>query len=351
MAEYISFQPSDFFNTKLYTGNGSTNAITGVEFQPDFTWIKVLDAAARSHVLTDAVRGVNSQVSSDDSAAATTLTDALTSFDSDGFTLGADTGGGEVNDNTKSFVSWNWKAGTTSGITGGTITPTSYSLSTTSGISILKYTGNNTSGATIAHGLGAVPKFILVKNLDTASTPWRAYHVGLGPDYSITLNETDAKADNSTFWNDTAPTSTLITMGNDSKINGTDDYIMYIFASTKGFSKFGEYAGTGDSTIAPFIYTGFRPGWLMVKQTDSAGQNWFMFDNKRSPFNVIDKYLYADSDAVEATSDRIDFYSNGFKCKDNAAGLNGSGGSTRYIYMAFAEFPLVSSNDIPTVAR
>ena len=347
MAEYISFQPSDFFNTKLYTGTGSTQSITGVGFQPDLAWGKET-TGTQYPSLVDAVRGTTKYVYSNVSNAEATASDRLTSFDADGFTLGS---AAHWNENTETFVSWNWKAGTTSGITGGTITPTSYSLSTTSGISILKYTGNNTSGATIAHGLGAVPKFILVKNLSAGSTPWRAYHVGLGPDYSITLNETDAKADNSTFWNDTAPTSTLITMGNDSKINGTDDYIMYIFASTKGFSKAGEYAGTGDATIAPFIYTGFRPAWLMVKQTDSAGQNWFMFDNKRSPFNVIDKYLYADSDAVEATSDRIDFYSNGFKCKDNAAGLNGSGGSTRYIYMAFAEFPLVSSNDIPTVAR
>jgi len=344
MAEYISFQPSDFFNTKMYTGTAAELAVTGVGFQPDMVWLKDPDYAY-NHIITDAVRGATKNIYPNGSYAEDTDAQGVKSFDADGFTVGTTASYNKSGDD---FVSWNWKAGTTSGISGGTVTPTAYSFNTTAGISILKYTGNNTSGATIAHGLGAVPEFILVKNLSTGSTPWRAYHVGLGPDYSITLNESDGKADNSTFWNDTAPTSTLITMGNDSKINGTDDYIMYIFASKKGYSRFGGYTGNG-ADDGGFIYTGFRPAYFLIKRTTDAA-DWRVWDNRRDAYNQMDKTLSPNNENITAsgTSYYMDFLSNGIKFRQ---GLTGNASAKEYIYAAFAEFPIVSSNDVPGVAR
>ena len=357
MATYISFQPTDNFKTQIYTGTGATLAQTFPQttaMQPDLTWIKCRDAGARSHVLTDSVRGVNSQISSDVNDSQTTLTDALTSFDSDGFTLGADTGGGEVNNSGDDFVSWNWKAGTTTGITGSpSITPSSYSFNATSGVSIIAYTGNGTSGATVPHGLGALPQCILIKALE-ASEDWTVFMASLGgSNYGankfFVLNSTARDGVNTNRFNDTAPTTDLFSLGNGGEVNTSgNDYIAYCFRSINGFSSFGSYQGNGNAD-GPFVYTGFRPGWLVIKDTVSTGANWYMWDNKRSGYNAANRQLYADNSAVGSASTAMDLFSNGWKLNTSSADLNVI--NQRFCYMAFSEFPTVSSNDVPGVAR
>ena len=217
MAEYISFQPSDFFNTKLYTGTGSTQSITGVGFQPDLAWGKET-TGTQYPSLVDAVRGTTKYVYSNVSNAEATASDRLTSFDADGFTLGS---AAHWNANTETYVAWNWKAGTTSGIaTNGstTITPSSYSFNQTAGISILQYTGNETAGAKLAHGLGAVPAFMIFKHTDESGV-WQVYHQSLGNTKHLNLNETDAVQTSTTRWNDTSPDSVNVTLGTTTYLN------------------------------------------------------------------------------------------------------------------------------------
>ena len=344
---YISFQPSDFFSTKIYTGTGSSNAITGVGFQPDTTWIKDRDAS-QPHVLFDAVRGANKRLYPNSTAAEGTETQALMSFDSDGFTLGT---WGDLN-NTDDFVSWNWKAGTTTGIdaTGATITPTGYSFNQTSRFSIIAYTGNGSAGATIPHGLGVAPDLIITKELGSGGNDWGVFHSALGNTKAMWLNTTTAVGTSTSYWNDTSPTSVLFSVGTNTQSNGSGtDYVAYCFASKKGYSNFGSYTGNG-SADGPFVYTGFRPAFFLVK--DTAGtNNWTMFDNKRNPFwNPAAEALQTNSAAGEYNeTEGIDFLSNGFKARESAAWLNSSGNAM--IYIAFAEFPIVSSNSKSGTAR
>ena len=347
MAEYISFQPSDFFNTKLYTGTGSSNAVTGVGFEPAFTWIKNRDDTDY-HILTDAVRGVTKQLFSNVNSAEATQANNINSFDSDGFTVGTE---GQVNMNTEDFVSWNWKAGTTSGIAGSpSITPTSYSFNATPGFSIIKWTGTG-ANATLPHGLGVAPKMIIVKNLDGLNRSWRVYNSVLGATKYLYLAETNAEATDSTVWNDTEPTSTLFSVGTNNETNeSADNIIAYCFAEIKGYSKFGSYVGNG-ATDGPFVYTGFRPAYLMIKSYSGTTMDWKIIDNKRSPFNVASISLRANGTHADTTIYNIcDFTANGFKIRSDRDEYNGSS-SYKYIYMAFAEFPIVSSNDVPTIAR
>ena len=237
---YISFQPSDFFSTKLYTGTGSSNAQTGVGFQPDLVWIKDRDDT-ENHVLTDAVRGATETLYPNDSGATVTIAEGLKSFDSDGFTVGTDY---LFNDSGEDFASWIWKAGTTSGITtdgSTTITPSAYSFDQTAGISILKYTGNGVAGAKLAHGLGVIPQTMWVHCLNP-SADWAVYHHKMNlttpQDYYMQLNDTPS-ATNSTMWNDTAPDSVNFSLGSSSNNNqDTKSYIAYCFAEKNGFSKF-----------------------------------------------------------------------------------------------------------------
>ena len=343
MAAYISFQPSDFFNTKLYTGTGASLAITGVGFQPDFVWAKNRDATD-NHTLFDSPRGVTEYIGSNTTTVETTGADSLNSFDSDGFTLGT---WGDINGSGEDYVSWNWKAGTTSGLSGGTITPSAYSFNTTSGFGIYAYTGTG-ANATIPHGLGVAPHLVIVKHLSGASdwevgsssyTSW-AYHQG--------LNLTNAESSSATCWNSTAPTSTVFSVGTNGAINGSGQtFVAYVFANVKGYSKFGSYTGNG-SVDGPFIYTGFRPAYIMIKSTSGAGA-WAIFDNKRSEYNVVDKQLAANTTEVDQTSDVLDILSNGFKIRATSNMVNGSG--WEYIYSAFAEFPFVSSNSKAGTAR
>ena len=236
MAEYISFQPSDFFNPVLYTGTGAEQTITGVGFESGLTWCKDR-TNSYDQVWYDAARGATKRITSNTDTAESDQAQGLKSWNSDGFVVGT---GSNINNNTNLFASWNWKAGTTSVPSGGTITPSAVSLNTTSGISIIKYPGNITAGATIAHGLGAIPEVIIVKKL-TATAEWRVYYqnASVGKGMYLTLNTSDSDASNTTMWNDTEATSTLLYLGSNTDVNNTGtDYIAYCFTSIKGYSCF-----------------------------------------------------------------------------------------------------------------
>jgi len=340
---YISFQPNDYFNTKLWTGNATNStAITGVGFQPDFVWIKNRSTTT-NHNLFDAIRGATYRVYSDDTSAQVQATDSLTSFDSDGFTLG---NGSPCNGSGNSIVGWNWKAnGQGSANNDGSTNTTYTSANTTAGISIVKWTPSG-SAETVGHGLGAVPKMIITKNLG-ASQGWFTYHHSIGNGKYLLLNTTAAEATDSSAWNDTTPTSSVFSVG--AQFGGSP-YIAYCFAEKKGFSKFGSYTGNG-STDGVFIYTGFKPAFFLWKRHNSTG-GWYIADNKRSPFNLVDIILGPNDSNQESafgTVQNFDFCSNGIKLRGTNVDSNYDGG--QYIYMAFAEAPLVSSNGVPAVAR
>jgi hypothetical protein len=348
---YITFQPKDYFNTKLYTGNGSTNAITGVGFQPDWVWIKNASSGSNyDHVLYDAVRGVTKHIHSNTTDAEDTQSDGLTAFGTDGFTVGADT---KSNSNGSTLVSWNWKAGGGAGSsnTDGTINTISTSVNTTAGISISTYTGNATLGATVGHGLGVAPKAIIVKSY-TNSEQWVVGHNEMNStnawDYYMNLNSTAERGQNNNRFGNVYPTSSVFTLGNEDQVNSSSkSYVAYCFAEKKGFSKFGTYKGNGSSD-GVFVYTGFKPAFLIVKRSSDV-EDWKMFDNKRPGYNLTNLRLKPNGNESEASSGGFDFTSNGFKARSTDAAENASGST--YIYMAFAEEPLVSSNNIPATAR
>ena len=335
-------EPSDYFNTVTYSGNSSNPAsVTGVGFQPDFVWAKTRSFGNTDHRLQDVVRGSNKRLESNTTDAETDAAGGIQSFDSDGFTVGDGTSkDGFIHFGSRTFVAWNWKAGGT-GVsnTDGSITST-VSANTDAGFSIVGYTGNKTNGATIGHGLTSAPEFIIIKNRDSAEH-WPVYHASntSAPETEIVyLNLMNATSDNDGFWNDTAPTSSVITLGLNDRLNANNqDHIAYCFHSVEGYSKFGGYTGNG-SNDGPFVYTGFRPAFLMIKRTDST-HNWYMFDSTRTTTNPQGLNIMANSSAAEDGPNNIplDFLSNGFKPRGNGASQNASGG--KYIYMAFAEMP------------
>ena len=337
-------KPNQYFNTKLYTGNGnSSHAITGVGFQPDWVWIKDRDSAV-NHLLHDSIRGVTNLLVSNTTAGDDVNTNILKSFDTDGFTVGSNSAS---NGSSTEFASWNWLASnTTASNTDGSITST-VSANTTSGFSIVSYTGTG-SVSTIGHGLGSTPACIIIRNrIDVTS--WVVYHKILTGTSSLGLDTTNTTNTGIGVFNNTDPTSSVFTVGTANGTNGSgDSMIAYCFAEKKGFSKFGSYTGNG-STDGTFVYTGFKPAWIMVKRTDSTN-DWMMFDNKRDSFNTAQKYLRANvSNAEGGSNDYVDFVSNGIKFRRNGLDVNGSGAS--YIYMCFAESPLVGTNNIPATAR
>ena len=449
---------SDHFNTKLYAGSNSTQAVTGVGFQPDWVWIKNRSSTP-DHKLHDAVRGSNKNISSNTSNAEQTYT-YFNSFDSDGFTLDGNVS--DYNQSGSNFVSWNWKAGgtapaitytvkvvsdsgnkyrfddfgtsavtldlqeggvytfdqsdssnsghplrfstTSNGTHGGgteyttgvvvtgtpgnagaktVITvaasaPTLYyyctqhsgmggqantnstfgssnfggniqstvSAGSTQGFSIVSYTGTG-SNATVGHSLGITPSMIIFKNRDSV-TDWRVYHKSLGATKGLRLSSNGTEQTSSTYFNDTEPTSSLFTVSTavDTNESGSK-FIAYCFAEKQGYSKFGKYTGNGNAD-GTFVYTGFRPAFLIMKASSATG-NWFIFDSKRDGFNHQNDYLKANSSDAEVANERVDLLSNGFKFRTSNSGWNGSG--TTYTYMAFAEAPLVGSNNIPCTAR
>ena len=351
MAYTVIDKPSDYFNTVLYTGTGSELAISTVGFEPNWTWIKIRNESS-SHEIFDSVRGATKTINSNTNGAEATIAQTLKSFDSDGFTLGTD---GDVNyDDSQTGVAWNWKAGTAftndASATGVGSIDSAGSVNTDAGFSIIRYGGTGSLG-TVAHGLGVAPSFIAFKRLDTTGN-WVNYHKSIGATKYLRFDTDSAEITASDEFNDTEPTSTVFTVETDGAVNasGTNNIIAYCFADVKGYSKFGEYAGNGNAD-GTFVYTGFKPAFVMVKRYDGAGQGWNMFDNKRDPFNLVDEFLIANSSNAEATGGalNLDFLSNGFKFRGTDGGSNTSG--SEYIYMAFAESPFTTSTGIPATAR
>jgi len=335
---------SDYFNTVLYTGNGSTQSITGVGFQPDFTWIKKR-ASTGNHMLTDVVRGPNTEINSNTTAAETANTNALTSFDTDGFSVGAD---GAVNINNEGLVAWNWLAGGSgSSNTDGTITST-VSANPTAGFSIVTYTGTG-SAATVGHGLGVAPSFFIVKNRDSVQG-WRVYHSALSSASKyLELNTSAAEDTANSVFNGTAPTSSVFSIGDGGAVNNSgDNHIAYCFAEVEGYSKFGSYTGNGTTTgDGPFVWCGFRPAFIVLKSS-SASDNWRMYDNKRLGYNPNNSLLYPNlSNQEAATTDHVDILSNGFKLRSD----NNNTSGVTYIFMCFAENPFGGSGVSPATAR
>ena len=357
MAYSTISKPSLYFNTKLYTGNATTDtAQTGVGFQPDWLWIKERGGTG-ANILVDAVRGVSAsstpflKTNTNGVEVSNNTNDFIKSLDSDGFTLGADSYFTDVNKNSSTYVAWNWKAnGAGSANTDGSINST-VSVNSIGGFSIVSWTGNQ-SANTVGHGLGVVPSLIIVKSLASADA-WYVYHKKLGATKSLFLDLTNAESTSSTYWNDTAPTSSVFSVNNNTGTNNTGGMIAYCFAEKKGFSKFGSYTGNG-STDGTFVYTGFKPAWIMYKASSISAQSWLIHDNKRgnqgANANPQDLRLLANATNSEADVD-IDFLSNGFKPRAGDTHINNHG--TTYIYMAFAEEPLVANvgASIPATAR
>jgi hypothetical protein len=344
-------KPSDYFNTKLYTGNNSTNIISGVGFQPDWFWIKDRSTTGEKHHLFDAVRGLNKALYSNQTTAETTGFDGggqnnITAVGNDGFTITGNGSDGEGNLTGRNYASWNWKAnGAGSANTDGSISST-VSANTTSGFSIVSYTGTG-SNATVGHGLGAEAKFIIFKDRSTTKD-WFVYHQSISPATGGKLNLTVNPGADSGYFNNTAPTSSVFSIGNANTTNPSgNNMIAYCFAEKQGFSKFGSYIGNG-STDGTFVYTGFKPSFFLIKNTTTAGNGWHIFDNKRIGFNTSNYQLSPNSSGAEdTTTGYTDILSNGFKMR-SANDFNNKNGDT-YIYMAFAEEPLVGDN--PATAR
>ena len=335
--------PTIYFNTKLYTGTGSELAITGVGFQPDWVWSKNRDQS-EGHRLFDSVRGATKFIRSNNSDAEGTAAQTLKSFDSDGVTIGTDA---DMNTSSEKNVLWNWLAGgSASSNSNGTIT-SSVSASTTAGFSVVSYTGTN-NNQTVGHGLGAAPKVIILKNRSTTNN-WCVGHGSLGFTKHLALNETDAVGTSSVRFQDTAPTSTVYSVGAAGETNGSGNSIIaYCFVEKKGYSKFGSYTGN-DNANGTFVYTGFAPAWVMIKRTNSTN-DWIILDIKRNPINPSDERILANSgNAASTANTMVDFLSNGFKPRSTYGGINGA--SDNFIYMAFAESPFVNSNGIPNNAR
>lgn len=355
MANYISFKPNDVFNTKLYTGNGSTtHGITGVGFQPDFTWMKKRNAA-ESHVLIDAVRGVTKYIEVDTADAEATDAQSLKSFDADGFTLG---NAGRVNNNTNPFVSYSWKLGTTSVPSGGSITPTAVNYSAAQGMGIYKWSGTAGNG-TIAHGLGQAPTYFWVKELSGgATTNWYTGGNLLSDgNYNMYLNTNNAQGSaGSALWQSNFPSSTLMYLGTDGDVNGSGKtYVMYAFAPVNGFSSFGNYKGNGNAN-GTFIHCGFKPAFVIIKIINDT-KNWMMYDNKRwySNTNTTDfqntcfSFNMNTGDAGTASASDIDLNSQGFKIRTSGGLVNEDGAN--YIYFAFADQPTAFNNGDAATAR
>ena len=346
--------PTILFNTILYTGNDASNrGITGVNFAPDWVWIKKRNNAAGG-VISDTVRGAGKVLYSSETNAEGSESASFVSFDSDGYTISQDAGVG-LNVNSHTYVGWNWKAGgSASSNSSGNIT-SSVSANTTAGFSIVSYTANGTNGVTVGHGLGVAPNMMIIKNRDNTggggTESWLVYHKSLGAHYKAgSLDGNFTSHDHPDYFNDTEPTSSVFSLGDGANGNTSGEkYIAYCFTNIKGYSMMGSYTGNG-STDGAYINLGFRPAWVMGKRTDVTN-NWYMFDNKRSTFNLTDEKLRADTTATENvdSAKAIDMLSNGIKIKSSDEEFNASNGT--YIFMAFAESPFTNSSGIPNNAR
>jgi len=326
---------TDYMDAALYTGNGTTQTISGLGFSPDLVWTKAR-SAANSHALWDTVRGVEKRLISNATDAEATRAGGLTAFTSDGFTHGDDSTG---NASSTTYVAWTWDAGTsTVSNTDGSIT-SSVRANASAGFSVVTYTGTG-SAATVGHGLGVAPSLLIVKQRN-AVRGWSVYHKDIGASYYLELQRTDAKGGPySGLWNDTAPTSTVFSILNDGGSNASGGtYVAYCFAPVEGYSAFGSYTGNG-SADGPFVYCGFRPRFLLIKRTDTSGYPWVIVDAARDGYNLTYKWLEPNSSSAEQTTQPVadaDFLSNGFKLRGNGNTTNQSSGT--YIYFAVAESP------------
>jgi len=322
--------PELYFQTKLFTGNGSTQSLTfdgDEDMQPDLLWFKQRDGTG-NHAVFDSVRGTTGSVYrrliTEGTDVEDTAANTLTAIGSDGFSVGSD---GNINGDTETMVAWCWKE------------------SATAGFDILIFDGNETN-RTIAHSLSAVPHFMILKSRGGTSA-WAVNHQSIGT-YGLHLNSTEVAGAETTWWQSTLPTSSVFSVGTSYTVNDSGESVVaYLWTEKQGFSKFGSYTGNGDDD-GPFIYTGFKPAFVMIKQTDST-KDWRITDNKRPGYNLINKALYANGNWAEGTGNMLDHVSNGFKFRDDNVSDNASGGT--YIYMAFAEAPFVNSNGVPCNAR
>ena len=350
--------PELYFQTKLYSGNAGTQSITldGSEnMQPDMIWIKCRSGthSTENHNLYDSVRGATKfAIPNGTTAANSTDANSLTAFNTDGFSLGTRT---DVNGSGE-YCSWNWKAGTSftndASSTGIGSLDSSGSVSETAGFSICAFTGTG-SVATIKHGLSTLPNVIITKSRANAEN-WGVLHSGINTDYQtdyLILNTNGGSGDSAEYYNDTAPTSSIFTVGTADATNDAEDMISYIFSERKGYSKFGNYTGNGNVN-GTIIWTGFKPALVIIKNTASS-EHWRLYDNKRDPHNHMYHVIYGNDSGAESTTDNaseeIDFLANGFKMRSSAQQLNASG--QVYVYLAFAESPFVNSNGIPNNAR
>jgi hypothetical protein len=343
--------PTKQFNIVTYTGDASTsNAVSNLGFQPDLVWIKAIDDNnLYSNALFDSSRGRAKSIFSDNSRDedSSSSTQDLVSFDSDGFTVGTSYNTGS-NLSGKAHVAWCWRAngGTTASNSEGSTTCT-VQANTKGGFSIITYTGTG-SAATLGHGLEKAPEFIMAKRRSSAAQSWKNYHVGIGPTKYLTLNAADAEGTSSGMWNDTAPTDTLIHIGNESNVStSSKDYVIYAWHGVEGYSKFGSYTGNGNSN-GTFVYTGFRPRLIFTKRFDGGSENWGVFDTARANYNPTsahsDGQLVWDSNGVATAGSThgVDFLSNGFKLR-GTGGLNNQSGGT-YIYGAWSDVPFKYNN-------
>jgi len=328
MAVYTQIDnPELYFQVALYTGNYSTQSITfdgSEDMQPDMVWIKERSVSG-NHQLQDSVRGTSKKLMPNSSDAEGTESAYITSFDSDGFSIGQNNG---INQSGVTNVAWCWKE------------------SATAGFDIVSYTGNG-SARTISHSLSAKPGFFVVKGRSYGEE-WECYHTSLGATKCLQLNADGGEDDLANRFNDTEPTTSVFTVGDADAVNkSSETYIAYLFSEKQGFSKFGSYTGNGDAD-GGFIYLGFRPAWFMCKNYQDAGDNWIVHDNKRDTFNVTDNGLAPNSAEAEFTDVDMDFLSNGVKMRNNTGRANSA---KTFIYMAFAESPFVNSNGVPNNAR
>jgi hypothetical protein len=339
-----SENPAEYFNTVIWSGDGTSSRSITTGHQPDWVWTKERNSAI-NHIAQDSILGTGKYLHPNTTAAEQSASTLITSFDSNGFTIG---NSGSINGSSDTYVAWSWKAGTSfsndASATGvGTIDSTG-TVSTEAGFSVISYTGTGSAG-TVAHGLGTVPEWIILKSREDGSANWIIYHASIGNAKNLFLNVTNAQdTDGAIFFSSTTPTSSVFTLGGSGagQVNESGEaFIAYCFAPKEGYSKFSSYVGNG-STDGPFVYTGFRVGWLMVKRTDGVN-NWIMLDSERDTHNLANTSLLADRELAEADYGvDFDLLSNGFKLRSGGTPENASGGT--YIYMAFAEQPFKFSN-------
>ena len=332
---------ASYMAATTYTGTGASltiaNTVGSASFQPDLVWVKGRSGAT-DHAWYDAVRGVQKQLESNSTGAETTETTGLTAFGSTGFTVGALA---QMNTNTATYVAWQWNAG------GSTVTNTSGLISAqvranpTAGFSVVTFTSPASGGFTFGHGLSVTPGMFILKDRTNAGTAWGVWHQSLANTAQsyLQLNSTNAVAANANIWNNTAPTSTLISTQSGQVVLGSANCVAYCFAPVAGYSAFGSYTGNG-SADGPFVYLGFRPRYIMRKRTDTTAY-WVVYDTARNTYNVVGEDLYPNDSLAGSNDFTMDILSNGFKIRNNGANINASGGT--YIYMAFAENPFKNS--------